>query len=260
MPQPIILALDTSTQACSVAVNNRAGELFSCDRITPQSHANQLLEMIQTTLERAQIEIEKIDYLAYGSGPGAFTGLRIAAGVAQGLALGWDKPVISLSSLASTAKAAIKANSEQLSAFDCVQWVALVDARMNEVYWQTGEFDQQKNWQESMLEILPENDFMQRLQKILEVTSADASQEKALLICGDIFKEYPQAIDKIKESVSFGQNLFWQEALPSAAAMIELVNHQSLSANRVSECLPKPVYLRNHVADTIAERQAKRKK
>ena len=261
MSQPIILALDTSTQACSVAINDVQGQMFYQDTLTPQSHANQILEMIQTLMSEAKVKSDDIDYLAYGQGPGAFTGIRIAAGVIQGLALGWEKPVIGLSSLSSIAKSTIQQNQQQLQSYDYIEWLTLVDARMKEVYWQNGVQSSTDNWQESEIEMLPAGDFLTKLDATLDTfqkQSHQASAKKALVICGDIEKEYPQAVEMIKSHASQNSDVYWYSGLPSAQAMIELAQNKLTQARTIDEELPKPLYLRNHVADTIAEREAKK--
>lgn len=261
MSQPIILALDTSTQACSVAINNAQGEVFYQDTLTPQSHANQILEMIQTLMSEAKIQSDDIDYLAYGQGPGAFTGIRIAAGVIQGLALGWDKPVIGLSSLSSIAKSTIQKNQQPLQSYDGIEWLSLVDARMKEVYWQNGVQSSTTKWQESEIEMLPAGEFLIKLGATLEQFQQENLQvtvKKALVICGDIEKEYPQAVEMIKSHAPQNSDVHWYSGLPSAQAMIELAQNKLTQARTTAEELPKPLYLRNHVADTIAEREAKK--
>jgi tRNA threonylcarbamoyladenosine biosynthesis protein TsaB len=121
-----LLALDTSTESCSVALLT-GGELRLRCQMTERSHAELVLPMVQALLEEAALELKELDGIAFGRGPGAFTGLRIAAGVAQGLAFGAGLAVAPVSSLAAVA--------EQVPAQpgECV--LACNDARMGEVYW-----------------------------------------------------------------------------------------------------------------------------
>src|SRR5471032_2163673 len=100
-----ILAIDTSANACSVAllINN---ETLSSHKVIPMQQAQLILPMIEELLLTANITLNQLDALAFGCGPGSFTGVRIAASVAQGLAVAHDLPVISVSSLQALAQAA----------------------------------------------------------------------------------------------------------------------------------------------------------
>jgi tRNA threonylcarbamoyladenosine biosynthesis protein TsaB len=121
-----LLALDTSTEACSVALLLDAEIRLRCE-ITERSHAELVLPMVDDLLREAGLGLQELDALAFGRGPGAFTGLRIATGVVQGLALGANRPVVAVSSLAAVA--------EQVSVAVGGTVLACNDARMGEVYW-----------------------------------------------------------------------------------------------------------------------------
>lgn len=118
-----LLALETATDCCSVALLTHAG-LLEDHRLAPRQHAALILPMIEDLLARAGLSRHALDVIAFGRGPGAFTGLRIAAGVAQGLALGLDLPVVPVSTLAALAQA---------SGAD--RTLAALDARLGEVYF-----------------------------------------------------------------------------------------------------------------------------
>jgi tRNA threonylcarbamoyladenosine biosynthesis protein TsaB len=123
-----ILALDASTEALSVAlVDSASAREFEHFEIAPQAHAQRLLPSAQALLERATMQLADLDGFAFGRGPGAFTGLRIAAGLVQGLAAGVDKPVAPISTLA-----ALAARCQGYETVDRVRVVQ--DARMGEVY------------------------------------------------------------------------------------------------------------------------------
>lgn len=95
---PIILAIETATDACSVALST-AEKIFTEYVIEPQAHSKLLLGMVQSVCKQADIALPQVQAFAFGKGPGSFTGLRIAASVVQGLAFGSNKPVIAVSSL-----------------------------------------------------------------------------------------------------------------------------------------------------------------
>lgn len=124
---PVILALDTSTHACSCAIN-RDGEITEQFDLIPRQHARQLLPMISTMMETHGLSYTDLDAVAFGRGPGSFTGLRIAAGVAQGIAFGADLPVLAVSTLASQA---LQVSQQGITG----TVFSTLDARIDEVYW-----------------------------------------------------------------------------------------------------------------------------
>lgn len=121
-----ILALDTATEACSAAVL-LDDEVIERYELAPRQHATLILPMIEAVLAEAGIGTTDLDALAFGRGPGAFTGVRIAAGVVQGIAFAADLPVAPISTLAAIAREAINDHDAQ-------RVVAAIDARMDEVY------------------------------------------------------------------------------------------------------------------------------
>lgn len=122
-----LLALDTATEACSVALLHD-GKVLSHYEVIPRLHAQRLLPMIKALLAEAGIGLNALDAIAFGRGPGAFTGVRIAVGVVQGLAFGLDRPVLPVSNLAVLAQRAFREHNAR-------QVAAAIDARMDEVYW-----------------------------------------------------------------------------------------------------------------------------
>jgi tRNA threonylcarbamoyladenosine biosynthesis protein TsaB len=126
-----ILALDSSTEACSCALW-RDGVVTETFELLPRQHAQQLLPMIAALMQQQQLAFAELDAIAFGKGPGSFTGLRIAAGVVQGIAFAADLPVIPVSTLA--AQALEFAERQPLTTG--YQWIlSCLDARIEEVYW-----------------------------------------------------------------------------------------------------------------------------
>ena len=122
-----LLALDTSTEACSVALWHK-GEKTHLDELAQRTHTKRILPMVDELLANSGINLKQVDALAFGRGPGSFTGVRVGAGIAQGLAFGADLPVIAVSNLTAMAQAAFELHQAENVA-------AAIDARMNEVYF-----------------------------------------------------------------------------------------------------------------------------
>ena len=117
-----ILAIDTSTEFLSLALW-LDGIVLSRDILAGQTHSQQILPTLRALVDEANIELKALDGIAFGAGPGSFTGLRIACGVAQGLAFGANLPVVGVSTLQALAQ---QSGAEKV--------VACLDARMGEIY------------------------------------------------------------------------------------------------------------------------------
>ncbi len=125
------LALDTATEACSVALLTDEG-LFGDFKEVGRGHAEEILAMVDRTLIEAGVTLGQLDTLVACVGPGAFTGVRISVSVAQGLAFGAGLPVVAVSTLEALALQALRG----LAPEDPRQVLACLDARMGEVYWE----------------------------------------------------------------------------------------------------------------------------
>ncbi len=122
-----ILAIETATEACSAALL-MDGDIVEEYILAPRQHTKLILPMMDGLLNQAGVSLKQLDALAFGRGPGAFTGVRIAAGVIQGAAFGGDLPVVPVSTLAALAQQGLDDTDDPLA------YTAL-DARMDEVYW-----------------------------------------------------------------------------------------------------------------------------
>lgn len=122
-----LLALETATEACSAAVW-ADGAILERYELAPRRHAALILPMCEAVLAEAGLKTTQLDAVAFGRGPGAFTGVRIAVGIAQGIAFAADLPVVPISTLAALALGAARVTGHARIA-------AALDARMGEVYW-----------------------------------------------------------------------------------------------------------------------------
>ena len=222
-----LLALDTSTEACSVALWHK-GEKTHLDELAQRTHTKRILPMIDELLANSGINLKQVNALAFGRGPGSFTGVRVGTGIAQGLALGADLPVIAVSNLTAMAQAAFELHQVENVA-------AAIDARMNEVYFsqvkrekvrsELGEFFQ---WNPVIEEQVCQPE------KVLEQLS-DLSAYRV----GTGWAAYPQ----FKDSGLEGSDII----LPSAQYMLELALTDYAQNKIISALEIEPVYLRNEV-------------
>ncbi len=229
-----LLALDTSTEACSVALLHR-GEKTYCDELAQRTHTKRILPMIDDLLAQSGIGLNQVDALVFGRGPGSFTGVRVGAGIAQGLALGADLPVIPISNLSAMAQAAY----EQYRA---ERVIAAIDARMNEVYF--AQFEAQKvrsefgeflHWQPLVEEQVGSP------QKMLEqIHGSGQGKTPKPLGVGTGWQAYTQLSEAdIVEASSI--------ELPSARYMLSLALPLWYNKRMISAVEIEPVYLRNEV-------------
>ena len=127
-----ILALDTSTEYCSVALWQDGVVVERCE-LVGQKHSETLVAMLDALLLETEVKLAQLDGIAFGKGPGSFTGVRIACGVTQGLALGANLPVVSVCTLQALAEASGKSRV-----------IAALDARMGEIYHAV--YERQRGW------------------------------------------------------------------------------------------------------------------
>ena len=215
-----LLAIDTSTDLASVAIAVH-DNIYSEEQSGLRQHAQLLLPMIEGILLRAGLTFSQLDAIAFGRGPGSFTGLRIACSVAKGLAYAHDLPLYPVSSLATIANEVYETDQGNGLGYHVL---TMIDARMHQVYWGyfTGEsFDVDE-----------------------QVTSAgDISLPSAspLILAGVGFETYAlQLPETIQGAIGKQCTVF-----PKAAAMIRLVQSGRIRAVSAAEALP--VYVRNQV-------------
>lgn len=219
-----ILAIDTSTHACTAAVSV-GDEIIEQFQVAPQQHANLILPMIQSLLDEASLSLSQLDAVAFGCGPGSFMGIRIATGVAQGLAFGIDRPVIAVSSLQTLAQTAYQQKRHK-------KILAAWDARMNGVYWGAYQVDNNGLMQSVLDDQLSEpNDIV--------------VPNDAWLAAGNAWQVYADQLQS-QCTQCFSETLF--EIYPHAGAMALIANHK-FNRNEITAAQDaQPVYLRNNVA------------
>jgi tRNA threonylcarbamoyladenosine biosynthesis protein TsaB len=226
---PIILAIETSSELASCALLNGTMLLARCSSGV-RTHSQSILPMVQELLAEAGIALGDCDAIAFGAGPGSFTGVRTACGIAQGLAFGAGLPVVPVVTLAAMAQAC----REQTGAADVL---AVLDARMGEVYW--AQYRYADGWQEVVAPSL-----------CAPGEVAPLPSTSPLAACGNGFSAYPDAFAGRDFSAAALAGVMPHASQIAPLALIEL------SAGRsVAPAQAQPLYLRNKIAFTSAERQ-----
>ena len=225
-----ILALDTATAACSVALSIN-GEVRQRFEIAPRQHAELILPMVEQLLAEAGLHLTQLDAIAFGHGPGSFMGVRIATGIAQGLSFGADLPLIPVSTLQVLAQTAYQktADSNLL-----VAW----DARMHAVYWGAYCLGADQIMQPIQADALSAPD------KVFLPT------EKKWSAAGNGWLAYQAELTAILDNCQTIDT----DIYPQADALIRIAEVLYHQGKRSTALEVEPVYLRDEVAKTMAER------
>lgn len=221
-----IIAIDASTAYCSLALWQN-GTITGQDVFAGQRHSELLLPMLQTLLAESALSLCQIDGIAYGAGPGAFTGLRIACGVAQGLAFAHDIPVVGIITLEALAQ---QVNAQKV--------LAALDARMGEIYFAAYTRTDQ-GWLTTHAPML------------VDPLSVPAVQGEEWVACGSGFDVYAAMLaDRYAgHLLNVVPNLH-----PSAREITHLAAEKFLRGEGVAAEYALPVYLRDKVALKESER------
>lgn len=222
------IAIETATEWCSVALW-AGGEIVSLERRAGNRQGEFVLPMIGQLFGRTGLAMGSLDAVAFGAGPGAFTGLRIACGVAQGLAFARDLPVLGVSTLEATAEESGAARA-----------LVALDARMHEVYY--AAFEKHAGRWET---VLPAT--------CVAPDEAELPPGKGWLACGSGFAVYR---DRIEPRVRGVISRVDADVRPSAAAVARLAAPRLAAGQGVDAALAVPHYVRDKVAFTTAEREA----
>lgn len=228
-----LLGIDTATEACSAAL--LCGDsVIERSELAPRRHAELILPMIDSLLAEAGLSRRRLDGIAVGRGPGAFTGVRLAISVAQGIALGLDIPVVPVSSLAALA------HDAPADATDSI--LAVIDARMGEVY--AGAFRRGADG---------------AIEPIMDEVVGRASelifpQSKLWSVVGTGWDAYRDAlVARLPAPPRFADGARY----PQASAVVRLARPQFAAGRGVSPEYALPVYLRDKVALTLKEQRAR---
>jgi len=219
---PKILALDTSTDACSVALHLDGAEQVDF-RIIPRQHTKELLPMVDQMMQASGLKMTDLDALSVGRGPGSFAGIRIATGAAQGLAFAAQLPMLPVSTLEAMALAVYRNHGAE-------RIVTALDARMNEIYVACYQ----------IVDGLP-----QLVGKEM-VVAPDQLQlpEGDWTVAGSGWRYLEDMSDAVKAAIA----LVEEDTYPSAQEMLALALRDWNAGKQVAAEDALPVYLRDEVA------------
>jgi tRNA threonylcarbamoyladenosine biosynthesis protein TsaB len=226
-------AIETSGDWCSVALwmdGARGPEIVSLERRAPNRHSELALPMLEDLFRKTKTDASGLDAIAFGAGPGSFTGLRIACGLAQGLAFARGLPVIGISAFEAMAQEAAPGSGP-------ARVVACIDARMREVYYAALE-RRGAGWREAVPGqcVAPEG--------------APPPPGEGWTGCGSGFRIYPEFLS--------GKILRKQpEIHPTALAVAQLAAPRLAAGEGIDAALAVPVYLRDKVAFTTQELESR---
>ena len=224
-----ILAFDASTHWLSVACGDGVAWSTRAEH-AGEGSSERLLPLIDAVLREAGLELRDLDGIAFGAGPGSFTGVRIACGVAQGLALGAARMLVPVSTLEALAEAAWRDHGAS-------RVVPSLDARMREVYIAAYERVGDR-WQE------------RRAPAVLHPESAEIPDVHGWSGAGDGFAAYPALAGMLQLSTADA------DAKPDARAIGSLALPRLAAGDSVTASAARPLYVRHRVALTTAERAA----
>lgn len=212
-----ILAIDTATERCSVALD-LDGQWFERVIDTPRGHAEIVLPMVDEVLREAGVALRDLDGIAYGRGPGAFTGVRIAIGVVQGLAYGASLPTVGVSDLAAVGQQVASPNARIL---------VCMDARMGEVYWATFAVEQDGG--------------LRAVDEERVTPPADVAADGITRLVGTGFRAHPELKSRWPELPVD------EDALPRAREIALLGKFELEGGRGQPASSARPVYLRDRV-------------
>ncbi len=227
-----LLAFDTSTERMSVALCKGAS-IWRHEAGGGAKASAMLIPAILALLDEADLRFEDLDAIAFGQGPGAFTGLRTACSVAQGLAYGARKPVLPVGTLMTIAE-------DARAGADAIRVWVLMDARMNEIYAAEFKFTDGA-WRELDAPAL----------RSVDALNAIFDRRPPEVVAGN-------AIDVFGDALALGHAQRLPAAWPNAWSMLPLADALWQRGGAVEAVHALPLYVRDKVAETIEERAASR--
>jgi tRNA threonylcarbamoyladenosine biosynthesis protein TsaB len=225
-----LLAIDTATEACSAAlyINGTISERYE---LAPREHTKLILPMIDSLMAEVKIEAQDLDVLAFGRGPGSFTGVRIATGITQGIAFAANLRIVPVSTLAAIAQDCLEKTDN-----DCI--FTAVDARMNEIYWAV----YQRN-PENIVELSSQ-------ESVGPVTNIDCLGHKGFGIgSGWNIHESKLKAQLADSVIGYDANYLPKASVIARLGVYGFNNNQAVSVEQAM-----PVYLRDKVAKKESER------
>ena len=240
-----LLAVDTSSAYCSVALSHQ-GVVSGEHLMTEQSHSENVLPMVRRLLESRGMAVQDVDAFVVGIGPGGFTGVRLGVAVVQGLAYATGKQVIALPSLLALAQAAFETQPVEMTV------LVANDARMNQVYWAAYHFDAAGDYstvQAPSLGVLDDVVAFAELQGV--------NAQKTMQLAGNAWTVF----EAFKA---------WSLAHEAQGIRVAVMNHDAPNALHLLPAAQRyfalngglpphdvsPLYVRDKIAQTIAEREA----
>ncbi len=221
-----ILAIDTSTENCSVALLID-DQCYVRRDVAPRDHTKKVLPWVDEVLKEAQVELNQLDALAFGCGPGSFTGVRIGIGIAQGLAFGADLPTIPVSTLKAMAQGCFRIHGATLVA-------PAIDARMSEVYWARYARQESGEWANIDNETVIAPDAL---------VNASEQDDKTWFAAGTGWQTYQDVLSGLPYEITASDVLY-----PDAEDIAWLAKSEWQQGNTVAAEEASPVYLRDTVA------------
>jgi tRNA threonylcarbamoyladenosine biosynthesis protein TsaB len=220
-----LLALETATDACSVALLH-AGETLERYEIAPRRHTDLILPMVDSLLAQAGLDCSRLDAIAFGAGPGSFTGVRIATSVAQGLALAHDLPVVPVSCLALLAIGGAREHDAEIV-------VPVMDARKQEVYGAAYRVDRER----SLVSVLIDD-------WLGAAADLPLPTQPELIVVGRGAEVYR---DRIQARVPDGTRVYGEPAFPRARDALASAAAALAAGTAIAPEFARPLYLRHAV-------------
>ncbi|WP_025769358.1 tRNA (adenosine(37)-N6)-threonylcarbamoyltransferase complex dimerization subunit type 1 TsaB [Thioalkalivibrio sp. HK1] len=232
-----LLAIDTSTDACSCAlrvVDDKGERTLARHLVEPKAHSRLLPGLVGDLIDEAGTDLRTLDAVAFGRGPGSFTGLRIACAVAQGIGFGAGCPLVAVSTLRTLAVGAHRATGAE-------RVLVALDARMGEIYF--GAFECRQGTMEAV-----SNEVVASAQEV------ELPARGTWIGVGSGWERYGEVLRERIDAPVIDDDSSHSHRLPEAVDMLDLAKHEFADGNVLEPSVAAPVYLRNNVATASPRR------